>query len=104
MSTSNQPSQTLPAAPPNSPTAIASVILGILGWTLLPGLGGLIAIVTGHMANAGLVLGYLSMALGLCMCTIISLPPHCGGIMATGFWRSCHNPGQSQSMKRRAKS
>lgn len=61
----------------NSSLAIASLIAGILGWTLLPVLGSVGAIVLGHMARAdirrsagqqvgdgfavaGLVLGWLS--------------------------------------------
>ncbi len=60
-----------------SSLAIASLVSGILGWTLLPFIGTLVAIVTGHMARAeirrspgqlegdglaigGLVLGWLS--------------------------------------------
>jgi multidrug efflux pump subunit AcrB len=34
-----------------STLAIASLISGILGWTLAPFLGSLVAIVTGHMAR-----------------------------------------------------
>ncbi|TXH84234.1 MAG: DUF4190 domain-containing protein [Pseudoxanthomonas sp.] len=64
-------------APTTSSLAIASLVSGILGWTLLPVLGTLVAIVTGHMARAeirrsggalegdglaigGLILGWLS--------------------------------------------
>ena len=47
---SNQPYQT-PPAKPNSNLALASLILGILGWTLLPGLASIGAIITGHMAK-----------------------------------------------------
>ena len=60
-----------------SSLAIASLVSGTLGWTLLPVLGTLVAIVTGHMARAeirrsggalegdglaigGLILGWLS--------------------------------------------
>jgi len=63
-----------------SSLAIASLVSGILGWTLLPVIGTLVAIVTGHMARGeirrsagtldgdglaigGLVLGWLSMLL-----------------------------------------
>jgi small-conductance mechanosensitive channel len=35
-----------------SPLAIVSLIAGILGWTLLPFLGSIGAIITGHMARA----------------------------------------------------
>ena len=60
-----------------SSLAIASLVSGILGWTLLPVIGTLVAIITGHMARAeirrsagaldgdglaigGLVLGWVS--------------------------------------------
>jgi hypothetical protein len=63
-----------------SSLAIASLVSGILGWTLVPFIGTLVAIVTGHMARseirrsngqldgdgmaiAGLVLGWVSAAL-----------------------------------------
>ena len=69
-------------APPNSSMAVISLVSGILGWTILPVLGSIVAIVTGHMAKneiresngriggdglatAGLILGYLSLGLGL---------------------------------------
>jgi hypothetical protein len=81
---------------PTSGMATASLIMGILGWTLLPLLGSLIAIVTGHMAKseirnsmgqiggdglatAGLVLGYLSLGMFVCGCLIWL------GVMALGF-------------------
>jgi len=35
-----------------SPLAIVSLIAGILGWTALPFLGSVVAIITGHMARA----------------------------------------------------
>jgi hypothetical protein len=63
-----------------SSLAVASLVSGILGWTLLPLLGTLVAIITGHMARAeigrsngqldgdglavaGLVLGWVAVAL-----------------------------------------
>ena len=66
----------------NSTLAIISLVAGILGWTLLPFLGSLVAVVCGHMARAeirraqgalegdglavaGLVLGYLVIALSI---------------------------------------
>ena len=62
--------------------AIVSLIAGILGWSLLPFLGSIGAVITGHMARseirrapdrlegdglaiAGLVLGYLSIAMAV---------------------------------------
>jgi hypothetical protein len=86
-----QPVQ-MPLAPPkpNSTMAIISLIAGITGWTILPLFGSLVAVITGHlakseikksmgtlggsgMATAGLVLGYLILALGLCICVISGL-------------------------------
>ncbi len=81
-----------PAVPQNSTTAIISLIAGIAGWTLLPFLGAIVAIITGHiakgeikrsagmltgngMATAGLILGYVNIALGICLiCVLIILP------------------------------
>lgn len=62
--------------------AIISLVAGVLGWTVLPMLGSIVAIVTGHLARseirggngsiegdgmavAGLVLGYAMVALGV---------------------------------------
>ena len=62
----------------DSGLAIASLITGILGWTILPVLGSIAAIITGHLANkeiresngtlsgkgmatAGLILGYIQL-------------------------------------------
>ncbi|HEU0151943.1 MAG TPA: DUF4190 domain-containing protein [Arenimonas sp.] len=41
-----------PAARPTSPLAIVSLVGGLLGWTLLPLLGSLAAVVFGHLARA----------------------------------------------------
>jgi len=71
-----------------SSLAIASLVSGILGWTLLPFVGALVAIITGHMARseiraangqldgdglavAGLVLGWVSMAMALIAIVIV---------------------------------
>ena len=77
---------------PNSNMAIASLVLGILGWTIIPGLASIAAIITGHMAKneiknsmnrlggdgmatAGLVLGYAGIAIGICiLCFAFVLP------------------------------
>jgi hypothetical protein len=73
-----------PVGPRTSTMAIISLIGGIAGWTVLPFLGALAGIIFGHiakseikksagmvtgngMATAGLILGYLSIALGLCL-------------------------------------
>ena len=63
----------------NSTLAIISLVAGILGWTLLPFLGSIAAIITGHMARkeirrnpalagdgmavGGLILGWSSVVL-----------------------------------------
>lgn len=78
-----------PSEPKKTSTlAIVSLIAGIAGWTILPLIGSLVAIITGHLAKgeirdhagqmggdglatAGLVMGYLSLGLGLCICLFI---------------------------------
>ena len=69
-----------PAPRQTSSFAVVSLVAGILGWTLLPFLGSLAAIIFGHMARgeirrsngqldgdglaiAGLVMGWLSVAM-----------------------------------------
>ena len=81
-----------PAGPPTSSMAIISLIGGIAGWTILPFLGSIAAIICGHiakseikksagaiggngMATAGLILGYVSIAFGVCLiCVFVVLP------------------------------
>ena len=67
--------------PTTNGLAIVSLVFGVLGWTLLPLIGMIVAIITGHialgqvrrsdgaetgegLAIAGLVLGYLALAVG----------------------------------------
>ncbi len=66
---------------PTSGLAVASLVGGILGWTLMPVIGSLVGIICGHMARAeirrdpriegdgmaiaGLVLGWVSIALSV---------------------------------------
>lgn len=74
-------------------------MMAILGWTLIPVVGGIIAVITGHMAKkeirqsggllggegvstAGLILGYLNLALGLCVCLALLLFP----ALFAGIW------------------
>ena len=77
--------------PPNSVWAIVSLIAGVLAWVGVFGLGGLAAVIAGHiakneiknsagrlsgdgLATAGLVLGYLNLALalvGICFFVLI---------------------------------
>ena len=73
-----------------STLAIVSLVSGLLGWTILPLLGSIAAIITGHMARAeirrepenvegdglaiaGLVLGWASVALTLLVILLIVL-------------------------------
>lgn len=74
-----------------SVTAIISLIAGILGFVqVLPVIGPIVAIITGHMAKseikksngmvtgggmatAGLILGYIALAAGLCVLCIFVL-------------------------------
>ncbi len=86
-----------PTAAPSSSLAIISLIAGILGLTLMPVLGSIIAVITGPMARreiaasggtlsgeglatAGMVLGWISLALtviGLCVAGVIFGLPFC---------------------------
>jgi hypothetical protein len=88
----NQPIPQLPPTTRTSTMAIISLIGGITGWTILPLLGSIVAVITGHiahseikkgggmitgkgMATAGLILGYLALAGGICVfCLVIILP------------------------------
>lgn len=87
-----------PTAPPSpipgqtSNLAIASLVSGILGWTILFGIASIVAVITGHMAKneikrssgmlsgdgmatAGLILGYVNLAVVvIATCLIIVLP------------------------------
>ena len=73
-----------------STLAIVSLVSGILGWILLPMIASIVAIVTGHMARAeirrsagtvdgdgfavaGLILGWMSMALALLAIVVLVL-------------------------------
>ncbi len=90
--------------PPNGPRrtsamAITSLVAGILGWTLLPFIGSVVAIITGHMARSeikrsngqvegdgiaigGLILGYL--VVGMAVLSIIAIVLLLGGL--AGFF------------------
>jgi hypothetical protein len=73
--------------------------MAVLGWTLIPVVGGIIAVITGHMAKkeirqsdgllggdglatTGLVLGYSNLAVGLCVCVVLLLFP----ALFAGVW------------------
>jgi hypothetical protein len=74
----------------DSSLAIISLVFGILGWTFLPTLGAIVAIITGYlakneirasngtlggagMAQAGLILGWLHFAILLLVCVVVAL-------------------------------
>lgn len=80
-----------------SPLAITSLISGILGWTLLPWLGSIVAIITGHMARseiranpatkdgdglalAGLIMGWAMIAVSIL--SILAIMLFFGGLLA----------------------
>jgi hypothetical protein len=88
-----------------SSLAIISLVSGILGWTLVPWLGSLVAIITGHMARAeirrnpdtmegdgiavaGLVLGWLS--IGLTVLAIFVVILFFGGLAAFLAFAAAH--------------
>ncbi len=75
-------------SPETNGLAVVSLVFGILGWTLLPLVGIIVAIITGHMALgqirrsggmqtgeglaiAGLILGYLGLAIGLLVLMLV---------------------------------
>jgi hypothetical protein len=87
------------APAPTSTLSLTSLMMGILGWIFLPVVGGIIAIITGHLAKkeirqsegllggnglatAGLVLGYANLVLGLCSCLVVLLFP----VLFAGLW------------------
>ena len=82
------PASSTPATPPNSNMAVISIISGILGLTLIPIIGGIVALITGYMARneiresegalggdglatIGIVLGWISIALMAISCLCI---------------------------------
>lgn len=92
-----------PAYRPTSTTAVVSLISGLLGWTLLPLLGSVVAIITGHLARseirripetqgdglavAGLILGYAAIALGLAVFVGLMMLGGLAALLAlTGNW------------------
>ncbi len=83
-----------------STLAVVSLVFGILGWILLPWIGSLVAIVTGHMARkeirngggrldgdglavGGLILGWASVVLWVLGALVIVL--FFGGLAWLGF-------------------
>jgi len=88
----NQPYPQVPPVIRTSNLAIISLIGGITGFTVLPFLGAIVAIITGHMAQseikksngmvtgkgmatAGLIMGYIVLVGGICvLCLALILP------------------------------
>jgi len=88
---------------PNSPMAIVSLTAGILGLTMFPLIGSIVAVITGvmakneikqsagaigghGMAQAGMILGWIGIGLGVigfCLAGVFLVLPICLGI--TGF-------------------
>jgi hypothetical protein len=79
----NEPYAQFPPITRTSTLAIISLIGGITGWTVLPFLGAIVAVITGHMAQseikksggmitgkgmatAGLIMGYIVLVGGIC--------------------------------------
>jgi Domain of unknown function (DUF4190) len=86
----NQPYTQLPPAARTSTMATVSLISGIVSWFLIPFIAAVVAVITGHMAKneikksagmisgngmatAGLILGYVQLALGLCVCIVVAV-------------------------------
>jgi hypothetical protein len=87
----NQPYAQLPPTGRTSTAAIISLIAGILGFVqILPVIGPIAAVISGHMAKSeikksggmvtgngmattGLILGYVTIAIGLCLACIFVL-------------------------------
>ena len=80
----------IPAPRQTSTLAVIALVAGILGWTLLPFIGTIVAIITGHMARAeirrsagtldgdgmaigGLILGWVSALLWVVGIAVIFL-------------------------------
>jgi hypothetical protein len=83
-------SSSAPNTPPNSSMAIVSLVAGILGLTILPTLGSIVAVITGvmakneitasrgtlsgeGMAKAGVILGWIGIALGVITICIVGM-------------------------------
>ncbi len=96
----NVPSRALSAM------AITSLVTGLLGWTFMPWIGSLVAIVTGHLARseirrepealdgdgfavAGLVLGYTM--LGISLLAMLAVLMFFGGLAALAAWLAAYH-------------
>jgi hypothetical protein len=96
----NQDNLYLPPVTRTSTLAIISLISGIASWSVLPLVSAIVAVVTGHiaqneikksgntvtgkgMATAGLILGYLSLAGGICAFCVFFVFPFFGFSLLT---------------------
>ena len=95
------PAPGLPALLPSSTLAITSLVAGILGFTFMPLIGGIVALVTGYMARketravpptasgdsmatAGIVMGWVQIGLGVvAVCCFIAWFVFVIGLAAT---------------------
>jgi hypothetical protein len=81
-----QPGGAYPVAAPTNTLAIISLVAGIASFVFVPVIGGIVAVVTGHIARgqikrtgesgdglalAGLIVGYIHLALTLIVIVII---------------------------------
>lgn len=97
------PMPSMPTPSRTSALATASLVMGILAWCLLPIIGAIVAIVTGHMAKseirnsmgmlsgdglatAGLIMGYMQLVLAVIPVCFIALlfllGPSIGGVFS----------------------
>ena len=80
------PGPAIGVAPPTNQLAIVSLVAGIASYVMLPVIGAVVAVITGHMARsqikrtgesgnglalAGLIPGYVHLALGLIVLLVI---------------------------------
>jgi len=83
----SEPPSSTPTVVPNSMTAMISLVAGILGLTLFPFIGSVVALITGSMAKkeisesagtlggeglakAGIIMGWIGVAIGVIGCCI----------------------------------
>jgi hypothetical protein len=79
-----------PPVPHTSTSAVISLIAGIAGWVMLPVIGPIIAVITGHIAKGeirrgmgqitgdglatfGLILGYAQIILAVCSACVVGV-------------------------------
>ena len=102
---------------PNNVFAVTSLICGILGWTIVPVIGALVAIVTGHialkqierssgredgkiMAVIGLILGYVEAVLALVASIMFLIAMATGLSLFSFFLRQVDLDAQRKAQER----